>query len=96
MGEFSLFGEPRRLSRSEKAEALLGRGALLTGHMKLERPMWDALNLAHQPWHNLWKPDEIRTDSVPELFGLARIRAAALAGQYAAQFDAGWLDALSL
>lgn len=47
--------------------------------------MWDALNLAHQPWHNLWKPDEIRTDSVPELFGLARIRAAALAGQYAAQ-----------
>ena len=59
--------------------------------MKLERPMWDALNLAHQPWHNLWKPDEIRTDSVPELFGLARIRAAALAGQYAAQFVAGWL-----
>ena len=28
---------------------------------------------------------------LPELFGLARIRAAALAGQYAAQFDAGWL-----
>ena len=57
----------------------------------LFQPMWDALNLAHQPRHNLWKPDEIRTDSVPELFGLARIRAAALAGQYAAQFDAGWL-----
>ena len=31
----------------------------------------------------------MRTDSVPELFGLARISAAALAGQYAAQFDAG-------
>ena len=73
----------QQLIGAEKAEALLGRGALLTGHMKLERPMWDALNLAHQPWHNLWKPDEIRTDSVPELFGLARIRAAALAGQYA-------------
>ena len=90
--ESFLYSESRAVYRgAKKAEALLGRGALLTGHMKLERPMWDALNLAHQPWHNLWKPDEIRTDSVPELFGLARIRAAALAGQYAAQFDAGWL-----
>ena len=90
--ESFLYSESRAVYRgAKKAEALLGRGALITGHMKLERPMWDALNLAHQPWHNLWKPDEIRTDSVPELFGLARIRAAALAGQYAAQFDAGWL-----
>ena len=90
--ESFLYSESRAVYRgAKKAEALLGRGALLTGHMKLERPMWDALNLAHQPWHNLWKPNEIRTDSVPELFGLARIRAAALAGQYAAQFDAGWL-----
>ena len=90
--ESFLYSESRAVYRgAKKAEALLGRGALLTGHMKLERPMWDALNLAHQPWHNLWKPDEIRTASVPELFGLARIRAAALAGQYAAQFDAGWL-----
>ena len=90
--ESFLYSESRAVYRgAKKAEALLGRGALLTGHMKLERPMWDALNLAHQPWHNLWKPNEIRTDSVPELFGLARIRAASLAGQYAAQFDAGWL-----
>ena len=90
--ESFLYSESRAVYRgAKKAEALLGRGALLTGHMKLERPVWDALNLAHQPWHNLWKPDETRTDSVPELFGLARIRAASLAGQYAAQFDAGWL-----
>ena len=90
--ESFLYSDSRTVYRgAKKAEALLGRGALLTGHMKVARPDWDVLNLAHQPWHSLWKPQEIRTDSVPELFGLARIRAAALAGQYAAQFDAGWL-----
>ncbi|MGI6182012.1 MAG: zinc dependent phospholipase C family protein [Agathobaculum sp.] len=76
---------------AQRVERLLGRGALLTGHMKVERPEWDALNEAHDPWHNLWAPEQPRTESVPELFGLARIRAAALAGQYTAQFDAGWL-----
>ena len=34
---------------------------------------------------------EVRARIPAELFGLARIRAASLAGQYAAQFDAGWL-----
>ncbi|WNX84488.1 hypothetical protein RWV98_18235 [Agathobaculum sp. NTUH-O15-33] len=71
-------------------EDRLGRGALMTGHMKAGWPDWDCLNEEHDPWCNLWSPAEQRTDSVPELFGLARIRAAALAGQYAAQFDAGW------
>ena len=76
---------------AQRIERLAGRGALLTGHMKLERPDWDALNLEHAPWRDLWKPDDTRVESVPELFGLARIRAASLAGQYAAQFAAGWL-----
>ena len=84
------YADKRTVYRSaQKLERLAGRGALLTGHMKVERPAWDALNEQHTPWHNLWTPEETRTDSVPELFGLARIGAAALAGQYAAQFDAG-------
>ena len=84
------YADKRAVYRSaQKLEQLAGRGALLTGHMKVERPAWDALNEQHAPWHNLWRPEETRTDSVPELFGLARISAAALAGQYAAQFDAG-------
>lgn len=84
------YAEKRTVYRSaQKLERLAGRGALLTGHMKVERPAWDALNEQHTPWHNLWRLEETRTDSVPELFGLARISAAALAGQYAAQFDAG-------
>ncbi|MCI7126492.1 MAG: zinc dependent phospholipase C family protein [Agathobaculum sp.] len=86
-----LYSESRLVYRGmQKIERALGRGALLTGHMKLERPEWDCLNEEHGPWNNLWTPGETRTDSVPELLGLARIRAAALAGQYAAQFDAGW------
>lgn len=90
--ESFLYSNSRAVYRgAQRIERLLGRGALLTGHMKIERPEWDALNEAHDPWRNLWKPDERRTESVPELFGLARIRAAALAGQYTAQFDAGWL-----
>lgn len=76
---------------AKQLERLAGRGALLTGHMKVERPEWDALNTEHTPWYDLWAPDETRTESVPELFGLARIRAASLAGQYAAQFSSGWL-----
>lgn len=43
--ESFLYSESGAVYRgAKKAEALLGRGALLTGHMKLERPMWDALN----------------------------------------------------
>ena len=87
-----LYAENRTVYRgAQKLERLVGRGALLTGHMKIERPEWDALNEQHAPWHNLWAPEEKRTDSVSDLFGLARIRAASLAGQYTAQFDAGWL-----
>lgn len=71
---------------AQKLERLYGRGALLTGHMNVERPEWDCMNEGHDPWNNLWTPGETRTESVRELLGLARIRAAALAGQYAAQF----------
>ena len=88
--ESFLYSESRTVYRAaRRLERLLGRGALLTGHMKLERPAWDALNDAHAPWHNLWSPGQPRSESVIDLFGLARIRAAALAGQYTAQFDAG-------
>lgn len=84
------YADKRRTYRTaQRFERLAGRGAILTGHMKVERPAWDALNEQHAPWHNLWRPEETRTDSVPGLFGLARIGAAGLAGQYAAQFDAG-------
>ena len=87
-----LYSDSRAVYRgAQQIERLAGRGALLTGHMKVERPGWDALNEQHIPWCNLWRTEETRTESVPELFGLARIRAASLAGQYAAQFDAGWL-----
>ena len=87
--------EPERhytLAPEEKAVlSVVLHAVLLTGHMKVEPPAWDALNLSHRPWHNPWTPGEERRDSVPELFALARIRAASLAGQYAAQFDIGWL-----
>lgn len=76
---------------ARRIERLIGRGALLSSHMKMTPPDWDCLNEEHTPWHNLWLPDQPRTDSVPEILGLARIKAASLAGQYAAQFDAGWL-----
>lgn len=89
--EAFLFSDSRGLYHAAQgAERVLGRGAVLTGHMKVEQPDWDCLNEEHDPWRNLWHPELLRTESVPELFGLARIRAAALAGQYAAQFDAGW------
>jgi len=90
--ESFLYSEHHQLYRAASAlERAVGRGAFITGHMKGERPSWDALNEEHAPWFNLWQPEETRTESVPELFGLARIRAAALAGQYTAQFDSGWL-----
>ena len=90
--ECFLYSDSRAVYRGARTlETLTGRGALLTGHMKVEPPAWDALNLSHRPWHNPWTPGEERRDSVPELFALARIRAASLAGQYAAQFDIGWL-----
>ncbi|MDO4270622.1 MAG: zinc dependent phospholipase C family protein [Eubacteriales bacterium] len=86
-----LYSDSRLVYRgARRAERLAGRGALLTGHMKVERPEWDALNEERDPWNNLWTPGETRTDTVPELFGLARIRVAALAAQYAAQFETGW------
>lgn len=84
----SSYGAYRGLRR---AEQLFGRGALLTSHMKLEPPAWDCLNLGHAPWYSLWQPEAPRTDSVPELIAAAVHRVAGLAGQYAAEFDAGWL-----
>ena len=79
--ECFLYSDSRAVYRGARTlETLAGRGALLTGHMKVEPPAWDALNLSHRPWHNPWTPGEERRDSVPELFALARIRAASLAG----------------
>lgn len=75
----------------QRAETMLGKGTLLTSHMKIEPPSWDCLNLDCAPWHNLSKPHEIRTESVPALIDGAIQRVTALAGQYAAEFDAGWL-----
>ena len=72
-------------------ERLLRRGALLSSHLKGEAPAWNCLNLDHAPWHNLHRPDEIHTESVPELLEQAAKKAVSLAGQYAAEFDAGWL-----
>lgn len=90
--ESYLYSEHRWTYRgAQKVERLLGRGALITGHMKVDLPTWAALNEHHEKWVNLWRPQELRLDSVPELMELARIRACALAGQYAAQFDAGIL-----
>lgn len=80
--ECFLYSDSRAVYRGARTlETLAGRGALLTGHMKVEPPAWDALNLSHRPWHNPWTPGKERRDSVPELFALARIRAASLAGQ---------------
>ena len=59
--------------------------------MKIDAPEWNALNLEHAPWRNLWHPEQERTESVPELFDSAIQTAVKLAGEYAAEFDAGWL-----
>lgn len=74
-----------------QVERLIRRGAVLTSHIKAEPPRWNCLNLDHAPWRNLWQPEIERTESVPELIEQARDKAVALAGQYAAEFDAGWL-----
>lgn len=90
--ETFFYSENRRLYHAaDWLERRLGRGPLATGHFKTVAPAWDALNEDHVIWRNLWRPEELRTESVPELFDQGRIRAAALAGQYAAQFDAGLL-----
>jgi len=73
-----------------RIEKHIGRGALLTGHMKAGYPAWDALNEQHTPWRNLWNPQETRTESVLDLLVLARIHAASLAGRYAAQIESNW------
>ncbi len=75
----------------QRLEGLAGRGALLTSHMKIDPPEWNCLNLEHAAWHNLWQPEIERTESVPELMEHAMDIAAHLVGQYAAEFDAGWL-----
>ena len=76
-------------------ERILRKGSLLTSHMKTGLPQWDALNESHSPWHNLWNPDIVCTESVLELFELAQDKAAELANSYAAQFDSGWMLNLS-
>jgi len=86
----------RGLSRpARKVERLLGKGPLLTSHIKTGLPQWDALNESHSPWRNLWNPDVVCTESVTQLFELAKDKAAELASSYAAQFDSGWMLNLS-
>lgn len=83
-----LYSDSKKLYHSaRKLENLAGKGALLTGHMKVELPEWDCMNDEHACWRNLWRMEEIRTETVEDLFALARMKASALAGQYAAQFD---------
>lgn len=81
---------PRVYRSACRIEKCIGRGALLTGHMKTDSPAWDALNEQHTPWQNLWNVQETRTESVLDLLILARIYAASLAGQYAAQIESNW------
>lgn len=76
---------------ARKVEELVGKGAILTSHMKIAPPEWDCLNEEHTIWRNLWHPDRARTESVLELLDLARMNAVSLVGQYVTQFDAGWL-----
>ena len=76
---------------ARRAELLLARGPLLSSHLKGKEPQWDCLNEARKPWCNLWKPEEERIDTVIELFEAAKLRAASLAVNYAAQFDSGWM-----
>lgn len=71
-------------------ERTVRRTGILTSHFKVREPDWDCLNLEHRPWHNLWYPDKERTESIPDLFDHAERRAAALANNYAFQFDEGW------
>lgn len=85
------YSDAQRIYRSaRRIENYIGRGALLTGHMKAGHPAWDALNEQHIPWQNIWNLQEIRTESVLNLLILARIHAASLAGQYAAQIESNW------
>ncbi len=82
--ESFLYSESRGIYKAFKTlERIIGRGALVTGHMKVERPSWDALNDEHIPWHNLWEPDKTRTESIPELFAEAKKRAVMLAKNHA-------------
>lgn len=74
---------------ADRLEQCIGRGPLATGHFKMDVPAWDAMNEDHAVWCNLWNMEELRTESVLDLFDQASIRAASLAGQYAAQFEAG-------
>ncbi len=79
-----LYSDKRGFYKASKAlERVVGKGALITGHMKAETPSWDALNQEHNPWHNLWEPENTRTESVPELFAKAKKRASELAKYYA-------------
>lgn len=71
-------------------ERAVRHSGILTSHFKLRAPDWDCLNLEHTPWHNLWEPEKERLESIPELFDRAENRAAALANNYAFQFDEGW------
>ena len=89
-------GSGHVLSRPARTvERFLGKGPLLTSHIKTGLPQWDALNESHAPWRNLWNPDVVCTESVIELFELAKDKAAELASSYAAQFDSGWMLNLS-
>ena len=71
------------------AETLLGRQGGLTSHVKAYKPRWDSLNLRKASWHSPWEPERQRTDSVPDLLELARLRAEELCAAYARMFREG-------
>lgn len=81
---------------ARKLEQFMGRGFVLSGHMKVEMPSWDCLNEAHTAWTDLNLPDEERNDSVSELLDMACIRAYALAGRYTVQFATGKIERSTL
>lgn len=74
----------------KQIEKVIGKG-VLTSHFKVNEPDWDCMNLEHKPWFNLWQPNIIRSESVPEIFELAGKQAAKLTTQYSSELDAGWL-----
>lgn len=70
-------------------ESLLHKQGSFTSHVKAYKPKWDSLNLRKAPWCCPWEPDRKRTDSVPDLLELARLRAEELCAAYGRMFGQG-------
>ncbi len=71
------------------AESLMRRQGSFTSHVKAYKPKWDSLNLRKAPWYSPWDPERRRTDSVPDLLELARLRAEELCAAYGRMFREG-------